>query len=796
MTTYPVIPLRDLVVFPTTMVPLYIGRDKSINSLNRAISDKSQIFLLTQKNAKDTNPNGDTLNSIGVLCDIVQTINFPDGTVKVMVEAKQVARSKNIEDKGSYLLAHDVQELGFTSEMNTIDIKALVKSLKENMEELAKLDKRVTPEVMAQINIAKNPEQLSYIIAANLNLKIEKKQEILEIDDVGVLLETVLSIIVGELEILKVEKKIQSRIKKSVEKSQKEYYLTEQMEAIQKELGGKDDYASELDEMLEKAKQKHLSEEALTKVVKEIKKLKMMSPMSAESAVVRNYVETILSLPWEDYTTEERDIKVAEEVLNRDHFGLEKVKERILEQLAVLQLNPNAKGAIVCLAGPPGVGKTSLAKSIAEAQGRPFIRVSLGGVRDEAEIRGHRRTYVGAMPGKIITALKKADKGNPLILLDEIDKMSSDYKGDPASAMLEVLDPEQNKNFQDHYLELDYDLSKVLFFATANYLENVPRPLLDRMEIIKLDGYTETEKFNIAKKYLIPKQLSEAGLDGIKVNIKDAALTLIIQSYTREAGVRGLERTIAKLCRKIAKQAVMLSSSSKSRLKSFNIDKKQVVNLLGPEKMKPTETNKTNEIGVTNGMAWTESGGDLLPIEVSVMPGKGVIQITGKLGEVMTESAKIAVSYVRSRAVLMGIDPEYFQKNDIHIHAPDGSTPKDGPSAGITLTTSLVSAILKIPVKRTVAMTGEISLRGKVMPIGGLKEKVMAAARGGVTHIICPKENEKDIKDIPEETRSKVEITCVEHVDEVLVRALDIESPRELFKVTVSKEYGVRSQYE
>lgn len=792
--TLPVIPLRDLVVFPSTMVPLYIGRDKSLNALTSAIENKSQVILLTQKNAKDTHPTADSLHRIGTICDVIQTVAFPDGTVKVMVEAKRVARVGSIQDLGLSIVAHDVEDVEFTS-ASPVEIKALIKTVKENMEEFAKLDKRISTEILAQVNISKTPEQLAYIIAANLNIRVDLKQEILEMDDGKVLLEKILSVILGELEIIRVEKKIQTRIKKQVEKSQKEYYLTEQMEAIQKELGGKDDYSSELDEMLEKAKKKSLSDEALTKITKEIKKLKMMSPMSAESTVIRNYIETLLSLPWKDYTQEERNIKAAQKILNRDHYGLDKVKERILEQLAVMQLNPKAKGSIICLVGPPGVGKTSLAKSIAEAQNRPFIRVSLGGVRDEAEIRGHRRTYVGAMPGKIINALKKADKGNPVILLDEIDKMSSDFKGDPASAMLEVLDPEQNHAFQDHYVEIDYDLSKVLFFATANYMENIPRPLLDRMEIIRLEGYTQTEKFNIARTYLIPKQLKEAGLDNIKVNVKDAAVNFVIEHYTREAGVRSLERTMAKLFRKIAKQAVLLNES-KTRLKSFTIDKKQVVNLLGPERYKHTETNKTNEIGVTNGMAWTEVGGDLLPVEVAVMPGKGAMQITGKLGDVMTESAKAAMSYVRSRAVLFGIEPDYFQKHDVHVHVPDGATPKDGPSAGITLTTSLVSAILKIPVKRTIAMTGEVSLRGKVLPIGGLKEKIMAAQRGGVTHIICPKENEKDLKDIPKEILAKLDIACVEHVDEVLVRALDIKNPRDLFKVTNSKEYGVRSNYE
>lgn len=787
----PVIPLRDLVVFPSTVVPLYIGRDKSINALYAAAKDKSQVLLLTQKNPKETTPNTENLYKTGVVCEIIQTMNFPDGTIKVIVQADRVVNVVSLEESGGYISA-DVDDIKINTN-NSSELKALVKSVKDSFEELVKIDKRMSPETLVQIDAAKSPLSLAYVIAANLNVKVENKQEFLEISNVQFLLEKLLAAILGEIEIFRVEKKIQNRIKKQVEKSQKEYYLTEQMEAIQKELGGKDDYASEIDELLERAKTKNLSEEASKKVTKELKKLKMMSPMSAESSVIRNYVENILSLPWQDYSEEQRDITIAEEVLNRDHYGLNKVKERILEQLAVLQLNENAKGSVICLVGPPGVGKTSLAKSIAEAQNRPFIRVSLGGVKDEAEIRGHRRTYVGAMPGKIISALKKADKGNPVILLDEIDKMASDQRGDPASAMLEVLDPEQNKTFNDHYLELDYDLSKVLFFATANYIENIPRPLLDRMEVITLEGYTPTEKFNIAKTYLIPKQLKEAGLEKVKVSVKDEAITTIIDGYTKEAGVRSLERTFAKLSRKIARRAISLKSA---KMKSFVINKKAVSTLLGPEKYKPTLTSSENEIGVTNGMAWTQVGGDLLPVEVVTMPGKGTLTITGKLGEVMKESAQAAMSYVRTRAVLFGIDPEFFQKNDIHVHVPEGAVPKDGPSAGITLTTSLVSAITKIPVKRNVAMTGEVTLRGNVLAIGGLKEKVLAAARGGVTHIICPKDNEKDIKDIPEEIRKTLDITCVSHVDEVLVRALEISKPTELFRMNVSKEHGIRSKYD
>jgi len=791
MLTLPVIPLRDLIVFPTTMVPLYVGRDKSVQALNHAIGQKTQILLLTQKIAKDQDPTAESLNTIGTVVEIVQSINFPDMTMKVIVQGMFTARVKKFV-KNEHFLEVECEQI-LNEEPSDIEIRAGMKSIVDTIEELSRYDKKITPELLTQVNAATDWQDLVYIVAANLNIKLEAKQEILEINSGKDIMDKLLSVILGELEVIKVEKKIQTRIKKSVEQSQKEYYLNEQLEAIQKELGGKDDLGQELDELLEKAKHKKLSTEALAKVTKEIKKLKLMSPMSAESTVVRNYVETLLSLPWEDYSDEQRDITIAEEILNRDHFGLEKVKERILEQLAVLQLNDKAKGAIVCLSGPPGVGKTSLAKSIAEAQNRPFVRISLGGVKDESEIRGHRRTYVGAMPGKIIQAFKKADKGNPLILLDEIDKMSSDYKGDPASAMLEVLDPEQNSTFQDHYIDIEYDLSKVLFFATANYIQNIPKPLLDRMEIIKLDGYTPKEKFEIAKKYLIPKEIIATGLDNIKITFKDDALQFLIESYTREAGVRSLERTIGKVFRKIARKAVSLKTA---KMKGFVIGKKTIEEMLGNERMTPTLTAKTDQIGVVNGMAWTESGGDLLPIEVLMMPGKGNMQVTGQLGEVMQESAKIAMSYVRSRASLFGIDKGFFEKNDLAAHVPDGSTPKDGPSAGIALTTAIVSAITKIPVKRLVAMTGEVSLTGKVMPIGGLKEKVMAAHRAGVKMIICPKENEKDIKDIPQDVVSDLEFFFAEHVDEVLVRALAIKSPKDLFKLNNDKEYSIRSRYE
>ena len=788
MIKLPVIPLRDMVVFPSTMVPLFIGRDRSICALEEAAANNSQIVLVTQKNAKDNNPTVDTLSRVGVKCDIVQKIAFLDATVKVLVEAKEIVSVVAFSDEDACLFA-TVEDMKKDAPEST-ESRALVKNIREKFDELTRLDKKISTDVINQVNLCKTWRQLCYAIATSLHIKLQDKIALLEITDPVELLEKILGYIDGEIEIISVDKKIQNRIKKNMEKSQKEYYLTEQMEAIQRELGGKEDGTEEYEEMFRKAKERGMSEEACDKVARELKKLKSMSPISAESAVSRNYIEIICALPWGTMSKENLDVKQAEEILNRDHYGLEKVKDRILEQLAVMQLNPDSKGSIVCLVGPPGVGKTSLAKSIAEAQGREFVRISLGGVRDEAEIRGHRRTYVGSLPGKLIHALKRCGTSNPLILLDEIDKMSSDFKGDPASAMLEVLDPEQNKTFQDHYLEVDYDLSKVLFFCTANYIENIPRPLKDRMEIIKLSTYTDSEKFSIATKYLIPKQIKEMGVKNNNVSFTKEAVDLIISGYTKESGVRGLERTLGKVCRKIARKVV----ASKMKVKTFKVDEGVVTKLLGPVKYRHTEKSRDNEVGVTNGMAYTEVGGDLLPIEVLIMPGKGVTQITGMLGDVMKESVQAAMSYVRSRAELLGVDKSFFEKNDVHVHVPDGSTPKDGPSAGITLTTSIVSAITRTPVRSDVAMTGEVTLRGKVCEIGGLKEKVIAAHKGGCKVIICPKDNEKDIRDIPKEIRDDLKFICVEHVDEVIVKALDITSPKQLFKVSVDA-FGQKPRY-
>lgn len=805
----PLLPLRDLIIFPHMMMPLFVGREKSINALEDAMSKQTDIVLAAQRDAKTNNPEPKDIYNVGTIGTIIQLLRLPDGTVKVLVEGKRRVKIKDYKSNDSFFIV-GVEEIPEENE-SLVETQALVRSVKTTFETYVKLNKRIPPEILMRVSTIENPAELGDIIVAQLNLKLEDKQKVLEIFDSGKRLEHLLNLMTGEIEILEVEKKIRTRVKKQMERSQKEYYLNEQMQAIQKELGEKDEYQAELADLEEKAAKKKMSQEARDKLKKEIKKLKMMSPMSAEATVVRNYIDWVLSLPWNDYNEDRHDVAFAEEVLNEDHWGLEKVKERVLEYLAVLSIAKNMKGPILCLVGPPGVGKTSLARSIARSLNKPFARISLGGVRDEAEIRGHRKTYVGAMPGKILQALRKVDKGNPIMLLDEIDKMASDFRGDPSSAMLEVLDPEQNHNFQDHYLELEYDLSKVMFIATANSLHTIPRPLLDRMEIISLEGYTENEKFHIGKQYLIPKQLENHGLLDRKVTIDDAALRNVIRYYTREAGVRNLERQIGNVARKVARDIVRAEAVSdmkggskkkgaeggkkKSAIKSYVVNPKKLVELLGPEKYKFGKIEDVNEIGLTNGMAWTEVGGDLLAVEATVVPGRGKFTVTGQLGDVMKESCSAAMSYVRSRGPLFGLDKEYFQNIDVHIHLPEGATPKDGPSAGIALTTSIVSAILKMPVRRTVAMTGEVSLRGKVLAIGGLKEKVMAAHRGGIKTIICPKENEKDLKDIPKEVMKDLKVILVDHVDQVLVNALDIKNPRELFKVQHERGMGIKANY-
>lgn len=812
----PLLPLRDLIIFPHMMMPLFVGREKSINALEEAMSKQTDIVLSAQKDAKTNNPEPKDIFAIGTVGTIIQLLRLPDGTVKVLVEGKRRVKIKNFLNNDNFFMVSC--EALDEDPTNIVEAQALVRSVKSTFETYVKLNKRIPPEILMRVSTIENPGELADIIVAQLNLKLEDKQAVLEIVDPSKRLEHLLNLMTGEIEILEVEKKIRTRVKKQMERSQKEYYLNEQMQAIQKELGEKDDYQAELQDLEIKTKNKKMSQEAKDKVMKEIKKLKMMSPMSAEATVVRNYIDWVLSLPWYDYNEEKHDLKNAQRILDDDHWGLEKVKDRILEYLAVLSISKDMKGPILCLAGPPGVGKTSLARSIAESLNRSFARISLGGVRDEAEIRGHRKTYVGAMPGKILQALRKVDKGNPLVLLDEIDKMANDFRGDPAAAMLEVLDPEQNSNFQDHYLELEYDLSKVMFIATANSLHTIPRPLLDRMEIINLEGYIEQEKFHIARNYLVPKQLENHGLKDYKVTIKDETIRDVIRYYTREAGVRNLERQLANVCRKVAKDIVMGEAvenfkaegkadkkaaskkgakTAKTTTKSagYVVTPQKLVELLGPHKFKFGVIETENEIGLTNGMAWTEVGGDLLAVEVSVVPGKGKFTVTGQLGDVMKESCAAAMSYVRSRGPLFGLDKEYFSNIDVHIHLPEGAVPKDGPSAGIALTTSIVSAITKIPVKRTVAMTGEISLRGRVMAIGGLKEKILAAHRGGIKIIICPKENEKDLKDIPKEVMKDLKVILVDHVDQVLINALDIKSPKELFKVQKEREFGIKAQY-
>ncbi|MBK7844032.1 MAG: endopeptidase La [Bdellovibrionales bacterium] len=803
----PLLPLRDLIIFPHMMMPLFVGREKSINALEEAMSKQIDIVLAAQRDAKTNNPEPKDIYEIGTVGTIIQLLRLPDGTVKVLVEGKRRVRIKGFLPSDNFFMveAEDLLEKA-ESEM---EAKALVRSVKNTFENYVKLNKRIPPEILMRVSTIESYGELSDIIVAQLNLKIEDKQRLLEIIDPGERLEDLLSLMTSEIEILEVEKKIRNRVKKQMERSQKEYYLNEQMQAIQKELGEKDDYQAEIMELEERLKKKKMSKEARDKVLKEIKKLKMMSPMSAEATVVRNYIDWILDLPWQNYSQEKHDIKEAEAILDADHWGLEKVKERILEHLAVQALNTKLKGPILCLVGPPGVGKTSLARSVARSMNRPFARISLGGVRDEAEIRGHRKTYVGAMPGKIIQAMRKVDTGNPLILLDEIDKMSTDFRGDPSSALLEVLDPEQNSTFQDHYLEVDYDLSKTMFFTTANSLHPIPRPLLDRMEIIHLEGYIEKEKFHIAKKYLIPKQIENHGLTSYKVSFTDQSVHEIIRSYTKEAGVRSLERQLATVCRKVAKeivsdqaQAVISPSASakegkaKSKpSKAYTVTPKKLSVYLGPPRFKYGKIEGQNEVGLTNGLAWTEVGGDLLVVEVSVVPGKGKFTITGQLGDVMKESCSAAMSYVRSRGPLFGFDKEFYSSIDVHIHAPEGAIPKDGPSAGIAITTSIVSAITKIPVKRTVAMTGEVTLRGRVLAIGGLKEKILAAHRGGIKMVLIPKENEKDLKDIPAEVLKELKVISVDHVDQVLVNALDVKNAKEIFKVRSQRSSGIKAQY-
>ena len=771
----PLLPLRDIIVFPHMVVPLFVGRQRSIKALEEATQKQSLIFLSSQKDAKTNDPTEEDIYKIGTLGSVVQMLKLPDGTVKVLIEGKRRAKVAQFIANSDFFLV-DVEDTPEVIERNT-EVEALVREVHTTFENYVKLKKKIPPEMVMSVSSIDEPGRLADTIVAHLGIKLEDRQNLLESLNAAERLEKVLGHMRAEIEILEVERRIRSRVKKQMERSQKEYYLNEQMRAIQKELGEKDEFKNEIQEIEEKLKQKKLSAEAKDKVEKELKKLKMMSPMSAEATVVRNYIDWIISLPWNDFTDDKLDINEAERVLEDDHYGLEKVKERILEYLAVQSLVGKIKGPILCLVGPPGVGKTSLGRSIARATGRKFVRVSLGGVRDEAEIRGHRRTYIGALPGKIIQSMKKAGSSNPVFLMDEIDKMSTDFRGDPSSALLEVLDPEQNTTFNDHYLDLDYDLSKVMFITTANTLDRIPRPLQDRMEIIRIAGYTELEKLSIAKKYLLDKQKEANGLTTDNVVFTDNAILGVVRHYTKEAGVRSLEREIAAICRKVAVEVVR-----RDRNAHIQIGSKSLHKYLGPVKFRYSKAESEVKIGVTTGLAWTELGGELLATEVTIMPGKGQLIITGKLGDVMQESAQAAMSYVRSRATELGLEKDFYQKLDVHIHVPEGAIPKDGPSAGITMATSLVSALMKIPVHNDLAMTGEITLRGTVLPIGGLKEKVLAAHRAGIKKVLIPSENEKDIEEIPATVLKTVELELVSHMDQVLKKALLLEDPESLFR--------------
>ncbi len=830
MMKIPLLPLREILVFPSTVVPLFVGREKSIQALEQAMASNKEILLAAQMKAKTNDPTADEIYRVGTVSTILQLLRLPDGTVKVLVEG--LRRAKIVEflqtEEFFYVQAEEMPEKKTAS----IENEALMRTIKMAFDNYVRLNKRIPPEMLLSISAIEDEAKLADTLVAHLtNLKLQDRQRLLEQTDPVQRLEELFGFIQSEIEIMRVEKKIRARVKRQMEKTQKEYYLNEQMQAIQKELGERDDGRAEIQEIEALLKKKKLSKEAKDKVEKEIRKLKLMSPMSAEATVVRNYIDTVLSLPWGEFKDDIRDVAYAEKILDKDHYGLTKVKDRILEYLSVRSLVDSMKGPILCLVGPPGVGKTSLARSVATATGREFVRISLGGVRDEAEIRGHRRTYIGSMPGKLIMALKKAGSSNPVILLDEIDKMSQDFRGDPSSALLEVLDPAQNHSFNDHYLDLDYDLSKVLFLATANSLHSIPRPLLDRMEVISLAGYTENEKIAIAKQYLVPKQIEENGLGKFDINFGVPAIKELVNYYTREAGVRNLEREIGSICRKLARkhmrkagfggesvddeiehdeaelaEDIEVTTTAKGKggkgkaatagakevdpkpivitpeiIAKLNINEtlneKSIQKYLGPRRFRVGQQNSSNEIGICTGLAWTEVGGDLLVTEVSVVPGKGKLTITGKLGEVMQESAQAALSYVRSRAKFLDLEDEFYQKADIHIHVPEGAIPKDGPSAGICMATALTSALTGRPVSRDVAMTGEITLRGRVLPIGGLKEKIMAAHRGGITKVIIPKDNEKDLHEIPKAILKDITVIIAEHMDKVLMHALVWKKP-------------------
>ena len=762
----PLLPLRDVVVFPHMIVPLFVGREKSIAALESAMKYEKGIFMVAQKNAQKDEPLEEDIYKIGTLGIIIQLLRLPDGTVKVLVEGKQRGVIKEYLPNQDFFMVN-VEEQEEAEDQDYVKTEALMRSIREAFETYVKLSKKVHVEMVGTIASIEGASKLADVIVSHIGIKLEDKQKILEILNVNARLETIYEMMLGEIEILQVEEKIKRRVKKQMEKTQKDYYLNEQMRAIQKEMGEKDDFKSEITELEKKLKSKKMSEEAQKKVKAEIKKLQMMAPMSAEATVSRNYIDWLLDMPWSEKTENKHTLKESEIILEEDHYGLKQVKERILEYLAVQSLIKKNKGSILCLVGPPGVGKTSIAKSVARATNRKFVRLSLGGVRDEAEIRGHRRTYIGAMPGKIVQLLKKAGSNNPVFCLDEVDKLSSDFRGDPSSALLEVLDPEQNNAFNDNYLEVDYDLSDVMFITTANVLQTIPAPLQDRMEVIRIAGYTEPEKLNIAQKFLVSKAKEANGLNKGNLVFSEGALLTIIRQYTREAGVRNMEREIASICRKVAREIVTNGNSELIKISSKNVSK-----YLGVPKYRHGETEGKDSIGLAVGLAWTEVGGELLAIEVSLMSGTGKMIMTGKLGDVMQESIQAALTYVRARADQFGLPENFYKETDIHIHMPEGAIPKDGPSAGIAMATAIASAFMKRKVRGDLAMTGEITLRGRVLPIGGLKEKLLAAHRANLKTVVIPKDNEKDLAEVPANVVKALEIIFVEHMDEVMKIAL------------------------
>ena len=762
----PLVPLRDVVVYPHMVIPLFVGREKSILALDEAMSRDKRILLSAQIRADIEDPAADDINSFGTLADILQLLKLPDGTIKVLVEGSQRVRISDIEKTPEGFFAARSEVVGADQDYDDIEMEVLVRSVTKLFEQYIKLKEKLAPEILTSLGGIEDPSRLADTVAAHLSLKIDEKQKLLQIEHPADRLEQLMSLMEGELDMLQVEKRIRGRVKQQMEKSQREYYLNEQMKAIQKELGDMDDVPNEIEDLAEKIESAGMGVEAKEKVVAELQKLKMMSPMSAEATVVRNYIETLTNLPWKKRSRLKSNLSEAEDILEADHYGLEKVKERILEYLAVQKRVKKSKGPILCLVGPPGVGKTSLGKSIARSTGRKFSRMALGGVRDEAEIRGHRRTYIGSMPGKIIQNITKAETRNPLMLLDEIDKMSTDFRGDPSSALLEVLDPEQNHTFSDHYLEVEYDLSDVMFVATANSMD-IPPPLLDRMEVIRIPGYTETEKLHIATNYLVPRKLQDNGLRKGEMSLSEDAIRHVIRHYTKEAGVRGLEREISKICRKIVTQILLEKDTN-----SVDVTVDNLSDYLGVQQYRVGKAEQEDKVGQVTGLAWTQVGGELLTIETAVVPGKGKFISTGQLGDVMQESIQAAKTVVRSRAQSLGLKDDFLAEKDIHIHVPEGATPKDGPSAGIGMCTSLVSAISGIPVRSDVAMTGEITLRGEVLPIGGLKEKLLAAHRGGLKTVIIPRDNEKDLADIPQEVLDNLEVKVARWIDDVLLVAL------------------------